>query len=258
MPRLKAANNAQTTLAANCTATDTVISVDDVSAFPDPPFRITIDAEIMEVTAVDYENKQFTVQRGLEGTTAAAHNAGAMVENRFTAGTFDELVDTSHRHTGSAGDAPPIPLDGIDAEARTSPGGTESNRLAVTDNDGKVGAAKTADELGGVAASSFARKDVAETIAANWTIGDNNQRVLKYRAIPLAIDTRTITLSYDSNGRLTSVTVKDGSTTVKTTTLTYDSNGNLTQVQETAGGTTVTTTLSYSNGRLTSVSKSVT
>lgn len=150
MPRLKAANNAQTTLAANCTALDTVIAVDDVLRFPDPPFRITVNDEIMEVTSVDYENKRFTVLRGVEGTVAAAHNVGAMVENRFTAGTFDELVDTSHRHTGSAGDAPPIPLAGIDAAARTIPGGTEPNRLAVTDADGKVGAAKVADVIGGL------------------------------------------------------------------------------------------------------------
>jgi len=85
-----------------------------------------------------------------------------------------------------------------------------------------------------------------------------NQTVIPKKAVILAADTRTVELSYDANGRITSVVEKDGATTVKTTTLTYNANGNLTQVQETAGGITVTTTLSYSNGQLVNVSKSVT
>ncbi|MBE3590015.1 MAG: hypothetical protein IMW98_04210 [Firmicutes bacterium] len=52
---------------------------------------------------------------------------------------------TGHKHTGAAGDAPPIPIGGIDSAAKTSAGGTEANRIAVTDSSGKVGAAKQAD-----------------------------------------------------------------------------------------------------------------
>lgn len=85
-----------------------------------------------------------------------------------------------------------------------------------------------------------------------------NQTVIPKKAVILAADTRTVELSYDANGRITSVVEKDGATTVKTTTLTYGADGNLTQVQESAGGITVTTTLSYSNGQLVNVSKSVT
>lgn len=235
MPRLKAANNAQTTLAANCTALDTVITVDDVLRFPDPPFRITVDDEIMEVTSIDYENKRFTVLRGVEGTVAAAHNVGAMVENRFTAGTYDELLDVSQL---------------------TSPGGTEANKVAKTDENGRVGDSK---RLGGYPAEDYLRRNVNETVSGNWTLGDSNQDVWRRKAVMLDTDTRTVTLTFDGNGNLITVTEKDGTTTVKTTTLTYDANGRLTKVQESADGTTVTKTLNYdSNGRLTSVSKSVT
>lgn len=86
-----------------------------------------------------------------------------------------------------------------------------------------------------------------------------NQTVIPKKAVILDTNTRTVTLSYDSNGRLTSVTEKDGSTTVKTTSLSYDANGNLTQVQESAGNIVVTTQFSYNtNGQLVSISRSVT
>ncbi len=102
MPRLKAANNAITTLVSGIDAVVTSFTVTDASKFPEAPFRITIDAEIMEVGAIDKGNNIFSnVQRGLEGTTAASHNAGATIENRWTAGTYDELVDANHTHTRS-------------------------------------------------------------------------------------------------------------------------------------------------------------
>lgn len=96
MPRLKAANNARTTLAAAIDAVQTSFTVTDASLFPDPPFRITVDAEIMEVGAIDRVTKTFSnVTRGVEGTAAAPHAAGASVENRFTAGTYDELATSA-------------------------------------------------------------------------------------------------------------------------------------------------------------------
>jgi hypothetical protein len=87
------------------------------------------------------------------------------------------------------------------------------------------------------------------------TLGANNQSVEKFVALIQRTDTRSLILTYN-NGQLTQITENDGGTTVKTTTLTY-SGGNLTQVQETVGGNTITTTLTYTNGQLTSVSRSV-
>lgn len=96
MPRLKAGNNAQSTLVNAMTTTDTTIVVQSAALFPSAPFRITIDAEIMEVGVINKGTNTFSnVTRGLEGTNAAAHSAGAYVENRLTAGTYDELLDSS-------------------------------------------------------------------------------------------------------------------------------------------------------------------
>lgn len=92
MPRLQAANNARTVLAQAVGTSDATIYVQDVSKFPTPPFRITVDNEIMEVTTVDAALKAFTVLRAQEGTTATTHSIGAAVENRWTAGTYAELV----------------------------------------------------------------------------------------------------------------------------------------------------------------------
>jgi len=94
IPRLNVANNAQTTLNGAVTNSATTITVTDVSLFPAVPFRITVDAEIMEVSAVNVSSKQFTVLRAQEGTVAATHNSGAFVENRWTKGTYDELVQS--------------------------------------------------------------------------------------------------------------------------------------------------------------------
>lgn len=94
-PRLQVANNAQTTISASVTADDLSFVVANSTNFPAAgPFRITIDAEVMEVKTIDKATNTFSdITRGLEGTVAAVHNAGASVENRFTAGTFMELGD---------------------------------------------------------------------------------------------------------------------------------------------------------------------
>lgn len=93
MPRLNSSNNAETTLATAITPTDTSITVTDASLFPNAPFRITINGEILEVATIDRGTNRFSsIQRGLEGTTAASHSAGTSIQNRFTAGTYAELA----------------------------------------------------------------------------------------------------------------------------------------------------------------------
>lgn len=93
MPRLKSANNASTTLNGSLAINTTSFSVFNASLFPAAPFRITVDAEIMEVGTNDIVGNTFSsVVRGVEGTTAATHSTGATVENRLTSGTYNELA----------------------------------------------------------------------------------------------------------------------------------------------------------------------
>jgi hypothetical protein len=87
-------------------------------------------------------------------------------------------------------------------------------------------------------------------------LGDTNQSINKIKALELNIDTRTKQL-VKTNGVLTQVIEKDGSTTIKTSTLNYDSNGNLTSVVEVCGENTVTKTLNYINNELDNITKAV-
>jgi len=166
MPRLKAANNAKTTLAAAIDAVQTSFTVTDASLFPDPPFRITVDAEIMEVGAIDRTTGTFSnVTRGVEGTTAAPHAAGASVENRFTAGTFGELVDDDHTHSGLPGDAPNVPWDNVSGKPSTFPPSAHASTHKSTGSDplapADIGAVANAGATPSVMAGTDASKPAA-------------------------------------------------------------------------------------------------
>lgn len=93
VPRLKASNKARTILTQAITETSNLFTVASTALFPDPPFRITVDEEIMEVGLINRVDNTFgNVQRGVENTAAISHSAGAIIENRFTAGTYSELA----------------------------------------------------------------------------------------------------------------------------------------------------------------------
>ena len=102
MARLNAANNARTTLSADITASQTSFTVAGGAIFPAPPFKITVDNEIMEVGAKS-TNTLSEVLRGREGTTAASHTSGSIVENKLTADAYNELA-TEAQVTDLAGE----------------------------------------------------------------------------------------------------------------------------------------------------------
>lgn len=91
MAKLNAGNNSQTLLDGAITDTDTSMTVLDGSIFPDTPFAVTIEDEIIYVVAKS-GNIFSSLLRGQEGTTAAAHATGVSVENRMTAGMYNALA----------------------------------------------------------------------------------------------------------------------------------------------------------------------
>lgn len=96
MPRLKSANNAESTIVAAIAPSDTSFAVADASSFPNAPFRVSINGEIMEIGSLDRPTNTFSsVLRGIEGTAAANHAAGTAIQNRFTAGTYSELESSA-------------------------------------------------------------------------------------------------------------------------------------------------------------------
>ncbi len=91
MSRLNAANNAQSLLDGGISDTDVSMTVLDGSVFPEPPFLVTIEDEIIEVGAKS-GNVFSSLLRGREGTVAVAHASGIEVQNRMTVGMYDSLA----------------------------------------------------------------------------------------------------------------------------------------------------------------------
>lgn len=91
MPFMKVKNRAESTLAAAISASATWLTVASGhgAKFPTSNFHITIDDEILKCTSRSSDT--FSVQRAQEGTTAAAHDAGAKVQLRWTAGYVEEI-----------------------------------------------------------------------------------------------------------------------------------------------------------------------
>ena len=177
--RLQAANNARTTLSGGISDSAVTLTLGSGSSFPTSNFRISVDAEIIEVGSRS-GNTCSGLLRGREGTIAAAHSDGAQVQVRFTAGHYDELAAGADltAHTGAAAphsghetptgaqskvdthknaatidhpdnsvtagklaDGAVDTLNRIASAARTTNGGTDANKLAVTDANGGVGKA---------------------------------------------------------------------------------------------------------------------
>jgi hypothetical protein len=98
-------NRSRSTLAATITAGATSLTIVTPPAgqdFPTSvPFRVVCNQEIMMVTA--RAGNAFTVTRGIEGTTAASHLAGAVIAHSLTAGMLNLLRDIeAHIIPGSA------------------------------------------------------------------------------------------------------------------------------------------------------------
>jgi hypothetical protein len=100
MAFLQVKNRAVSTLASGISDTDTSLTVasGDGAKFPQPGngFHITIDDEILKCTARSGDT--LTVTRAQEGTSAAAHNAGAAVSLNVTAKIIDDITTALDDH----------------------------------------------------------------------------------------------------------------------------------------------------------------
>jgi len=104
MAKLNAANNAQSPLNGVITDVATSMSVLDGSIFPDAPFAVTVEDEIIYV--VEKSGSTFSsILRAQEGTAAAAHAPGVSVENRWTAGMYNALATQEEVDEHKAEDA---------------------------------------------------------------------------------------------------------------------------------------------------------
>src|SRR5690625_3390237 len=85
-------------LADNLSSSDNTLTVvDEYTKLPETPCLLTINngKENMEIVKVGLvlPDDRLAIERAQEGTTAQSHEAGSLVENNFTAGTYQALVD---------------------------------------------------------------------------------------------------------------------------------------------------------------------
>jgi hypothetical protein len=85
------ANNARNDLNGSVTNVQTTVTLTSAADFPsDGNYRILIDSEILLVTSVS--GAVLTVDRGVEGTTAAAHDDGALVTQLVTDESLRQVI----------------------------------------------------------------------------------------------------------------------------------------------------------------------
>ena len=104
---VNASNNAMSRLVQSIGITDTSVTVEDGTVYPETPFMIStreivapsgVISKPSEIMLVKTKvGNTLIVERGAEGTLAQEHLSGDWIENRFTAGTYDKLKNTLER-----------------------------------------------------------------------------------------------------------------------------------------------------------------
>jgi|GEM_PF-2184025 len=149
-------NDASATMNGTVNSTTTSFVVDDASVFPTSgDFRLLVDSEVVLVT--DVTANTLTVERGVDGTTAATHADTASIEAVLTAGAIDQYMDDA---TAGYSDRYPFRILDESGNTLTSSDFTWVNQGTATVSD---------DTWGGI------------TMTTNTLAGDN-MRILKRSA----------------------------------------------------------------------------
>lgn len=125
MPRNYSNIAIDTTLSAGIAAGDLSLTVASATGWPAAPFAAVLDPgsateEVVQVTAK--AGTTWTVTRGFDGTTAAAHSSGVTVRHAAIAGDFTDLqaADTSEASARAAADTTLQTNITAEASARSS------------------------------------------------------------------------------------------------------------------------------------------
>lgn len=149
-------NFSRSTLSIAIGANETVLLVASAASFPAVTFRILIDNELLKVTAVDGRN--FTVERGIEGTTATPHAANVDVIGVATAGAMAQFV---------AENGPDIEIDDVDGlQAALDGKAATSHTQAIST---VTGLQTALDSNAAAAAAAQSTADGKQTLNANLT-----------------------------------------------------------------------------------------
>src|SRR5436190_15059667 len=158
-PTLSSPSSAWTTLAGSILAGDTSLTVTAASAFPSSAqFRILIEDELLLVTA-GAGTTTWTVTRGIESTTAAAHANGASVYHTLTAASLLR----SPGALSSTGDVPYLASTGAPTRLAA---GADGTYLRYASGLPVAGAIVLGDLPSGVGLTASALSQFAATTSA--------------------------------------------------------------------------------------------
>lgn len=203
------ANKAQTTLNGAITNVATSLVVTSAAAFPGSgTFRLIIGFEILIVTAV--AGSTFTVTRGAEGTTAAAHSDLVPVTAILTAGAIAQLK------TDAAAAAA--------TDATTKANAAQAAAIAASDTAGAAASAITTAEAFATAAIT-AEESATKTLTNKTINGASNTLTVRAASditgvLPTA-NQAAQTLSGDATGT-TAAVVNTQARGLKSATTTVD------------------------------------
>jgi len=177
MPTEKFSNTATSTLNASIGSGDTTLVLVSAALFPaTPQFRINVEGELMLVTGV--AGGTLTVTRGIEGSTASAHLAGAPVVQIVTAGAITSALagsisrtnDTNLDITETSG------IVGVWFRGISAP---RTGKLPASPTDGMI--VEIVDEDGSL------------TAAHTWTIDGNGKNIVNKSAAAATLTLNNVT-----------------------------------------------------------------
>lgn len=126
------ANDIQTLLVEGISAGATTLKPQSTTGFPAAEFRIRIDDELILVKGVGAE---WTIERGVEGTTAAKHEAGATIYHLLTKAALLRVIDESTASDANLA-AEESAREAGDALALPKTGGTMTGAITLPGNPG--------------------------------------------------------------------------------------------------------------------------
>ncbi|HEV3341571.1 MAG TPA: choice-of-anchor Q domain-containing protein [Pirellulales bacterium] len=129
------------------------LDVDNIRSFPSKPgFLIQIDSELMQVVAISTANKTVSVVRGVDGTSAAPHQAGAtisLVNLVIDSSTLDGNSATDHGGAVYDVGGMSITNSTLSGNSAKDGGGISYHGTALTLTNDTI-AGNTATSMGGI------------------------------------------------------------------------------------------------------------
>ena len=233
MPRRYYSSTAvASTLSASVSNSATTLSITALSGYPvSVPWTAILDQDTASeevVTVTNVSGTTLTVTRGVDGTSAVSHNAGAVFRHGVSARDFDEanshVNDTANPHSTTATQVGAVSNSTVTAKGDivTATGASTPARLGVGTNGFQLVADST---------QSTGLKWAAEPVVLAVAVSDETTALTTGTAkvtfrMPFAMSLTAVraSLAAASTSGLPTFDINEGGTTILSTKLSIDAN----------------------------------